>query len=556
MYLPVVFIFCLQFYSDTCRKYLSWFLTISSISFRVEATDYIEAECDFGNVFLIQSQIGVWNLIHGATGTYFSGDSSPSFCSEICYDRISYLTVQKISQKTFPFGLLAQTLFGELRTLRMSGLGVSEFHGIDIERTQYGGELMTLDISHNAITNIPAYAFSNTFNINEIDLSFNEISEIDDWAFFGDDRQIGGNLNMLKVIRLNNNNLTFIDPEWFSRVPNLITLTLNDNFITEIDLCATFSNFFALRTLHLHKNDFSVIETPSQCLDHLESFNISNNPGRNGTEIIKVNAETIDISNTNSRGCYIGSKAVILHADHNQINYIEVHGFSSTKLKELYLNNNEIDSADFLFKLWSVEVIDLSHNALTQMKLNVFENMQNLTTLNISYNKFTTIDFASIESATSLAHLDVSNNLLSGHFNLIAEANALTTLNIANNNYTSVQQNLRKQAPNLATIDLNGNYFDCVELTSTILFMHFDHITPIVPSADSTDYTDHVKGIVCHKTTTISGTDSETFTNQVQKGINYNVEKNKIMNSIDDKLLKLESRLIGIIENVTAFKSS
>lgn len=141
-----------------------------------------------------------------------------------------------------------------------------------------------------------------------------------------------------------------------------------------------------------------------------------------------------------------------------------------------------------------MQIIDLSHNALTQMSLNVFQNMQNLTTLNISYNSFTTIDFGFIEPATSLAHLDISNNFLSGHFNLNARAKALTTLNIVNNKFTSIQQNLKNHAPNLTSIDMNGNNFDCGELTSTILFLNFDHIRTVTPMESAGK--DNVKGNV------------------------------------------------------------
>lgn len=558
-----------------CKRCLFWFWIVSFTSIRAEIPENIEAESDIGNLFLIQSQNdGVWNAFHSAEGRYFSGNddeyisSCVQFKSE-CHNRIHHLTIQKTTQTTFPFALIGQRFFGDLRSLRMPGLGVSELNGNEIVMPRYRGKssLTVLDLSHNAIKYIPAYTFSNLTIIIEIDLSFNEISSLHRDAFRRDtpdspyySQYTTGSysqghrfhLQNLKTIRLNNNNLTIIEAKWFSDIPNLETLLLNDNAITNVNLCATFGKNYALRTLHLQNNAFSAIETLDQCLSELDSFDISNNPGNIETSnLVQINAKTINISNINTQVCYVPSNAVILRAAHNRICSVVVAEPVNTNLTELYLNHNNIHSADFLILLQSVEIIDLSHNALTQLNSNVLESLQNLTTLNISFNKFATIDFAFIEPATSLAHLDISHNILSGHFNLNVQAKALATLNIANNNLTSVQQNLKKWAPNLFIIDLNGNYFDCDELTSAILFMHFDHITPIVRFDDSIGFEDNVKGIKCHQTAANSG-DGETTTQKVPKGINYNVMKNEISDSFDEKLLKLESRLIEIIANVTA----
>lgn len=213
------------------------------------------------------------------------------------------------------------------------------------------------------------------------------------------------------------------------------------------------------------------------------------------------------------------------------------------------MNHNEIASADFLTNLLSLETIDLSYNESTQTSVEFFKNMSNLKSLNIAYNKFAIIDLTFLKPTQKLSLLDISNNQLSGRFQLNVDALALATLNIANNNYTSVQQNLKKWAPSLVSIDLNGNYFDCDELSSMILFMHFDHIIPIVGNEDSIGSNDNVKGIKCHHQTATSN--SEIITKKVHNGTNYNVFRNEITNSIDEKLLKLELRLIEIIKNVT-----
>lgn len=540
------------------RGYLFWLWILSFTSVRAEIPENMEAESNIGNLFLLQSQNdGAWNAFHSASGRYFSGNQGAylSFCFQgECHAGIHHLTIQKTTQTTFPFALIGQPLFWQLRTLRMSGLGASELNWNEICKSygQQHSSLTVLDLSHNKIKYIPAYTFSNLSNIAEIDLSFNEISTMESYSFRRDpisrydSRHQESSFTNLKTIRLNNNYLTIVKAEWFSDVPNLENLSLNDNAITNINLCAQFGQD-ALQMGPLFRRAPRV-----QCFSQLESFDISNNLKNLEVGPIQVNAKMITISNVNAQVCYIPPNTVVLRAAHNRISSVVLAEPINTNLTELYLNHNNIDSVDFLFGLQSVEVIDLSHNALTQLNSDAFESLKYLSTLNISFNKFANIDFAFIKPATNLAHLDMSHNLLSGHFNLNVQANALTTLNIADNNLTSIQQNLKKWAPNLAIIDLNGNYFDCDELTSMILFMHFDHITPIVRFDASIGFKDNVKGITCHQTAAISSGDVETTTKKVQKGIDHNVMKNDISDSFDEKLLKLESRLIEIIANVTA----
>lgn len=480
------------------------------------------------------------------------------------------LTIRTYAHKRFPNRLFRSEIFSQLQHLRVNDLEISEFHASML----FGANrLKTLDLSRNALEELPAKAFVNGENLIEIDLSYNQIARMPSDVFMNENTTPKPDseylkyempssiensfepLDNLKIIRLNNNYLAFIDPNWFGHLKNLEIVSLNDNLLAEIDVFSAFQSNTALRSLHLQNNNFSNIITNVFKIE-LESFDISNNPTNNGTQQIQVNAKTISIRNTNSQKCFIPFNAVILYADHNRIDSISINEIPNTNLQELYLSHNEISSADFLTELQNLHIADLSHNILTQISATVFENSPNLTTLNLSHNKFVTIDLIFIEPAMHLAHLDISNNQLSGHFNLNVETNALASLNIANNKYTSVQQNLRKHAANLQTINLNGNDFDCDELTSTILFLNFDHITTIVPSEDTSNYANenNVKGIRCH---TISN-DNELIIARLSQDLSkrsYSTMKNDVNKSLDDKLTQLESRLIELIKNVMPSKT-
>lgn len=130
-----------------------------------------------------------------------------------------------------------------------------------------------------------------------------------------------------------------------------------------------------------------------------------------GMAVIRVNAKTINISNTNAQHCFVPHNAVILRAEHNRIDSVVVDELPNTSLREFYLKNNKINSTDFLSDVEHLEIIDLSHNQLTEVNGIVFENMPNLETLNIAYNKFATIDLAFLIATQKLTHLDISNNV-------------------------------------------------------------------------------------------------------------------------------------------------
>lgn len=544
----------------------------SNIVLLADAFEYIKVNSDFGELFLVQNKtaVGEWSALYAEKGIYFRRDSRQSICVEYgryysqhdCNKYKDFLptnmTVLQSSRKTFPDGLFQSWFFKRLQNLRMSQIGLTEIH-----RTGLMGAnaLNKFNLSHNALTEMPSKAFSSAWNLTEIDLSHNQITSMASDVFkveFDSIRQIQNipslpdASSLLQIIRLNHNNLTFIDTEWFSNLLYLTTLKLNDNFLTEINACSLFSTNSALRTLELQNNDFSSIRTTGlfggQCLNQIDTFDISNNPKNTDVGTISVNAKTINISNTNSLQCTIPQNAVVLRADHNRISSVSVE-LPNSNLQELYLNHNEIDSADFLHGLERLTVIDLSHNQLTEINGNVLDNMVDLTSLDISHNKFSVIDFAFIKPAGSLEYLDISNNLLSGHFNLNVETNALVELNIANNNFTSLQHNLRKQMPRLSYINLNNNFFNCEDLTSMLLFMHFDGITSIVQTEDDLNETNNIRGIKCQQSKYDLDAKNSTATT-------YKTMQENLINTIDEKLANLETKLIELFKNGTELKTT
>lgn len=498
--------------------------TAICFSIQVQAVDIIEAVYNYnddpGQLLLVRiDSADSWKTWDITKNTFYSGTlDSASQCYKDNYDffrKSEYilnkecnseapispkdLVIQSCSQKKFPNGLFQLDIFSRLQNLRISDLQITEFQA---ELLTGANELQTLDLSFNKLEELPSKTFLSAGKLVEINLSYNRIATMPSDVFLGETDMIDSTTSHtyqpligLKTIRLNNNNLTFIDPNWFRYLRNLETITLNDNHLAEIDLNAAFRDKFALRSVYLQNNNFSRIFTGTFAKE-LDYFDASNNPNNNDLQPIRVNAKWFYISSTNSFQCYIPAKAVIVRADHNRIKTVIVEVVPNTKLQQLHLHHNEIDSANFLSELSSLQTINLSHNELTHLDPKVFANMRSLMMLDISHNKFTAIDLSFVESKAFFTRLDISHNQLSGQFNLSVVARALTTLNIASNNYTSVLQNLRQFAPNLFNINLNDNNFKCDDLDATISSLNSDRIKTVTP-IEPTTIGDNVKGLRC-----------------------------------------------------------
>lgn len=550
-----------------------WIWLFASAALAIMRTDGLEilhADSDYGEIILVANDTdGQWSVLYGERGIYFDQQSDGRHCFiyhgncwEHKYFRPTVLKIRLSSQSQFPVGLFQPRICEKVQRFQFTNIGIREFHRSGLLGAY---ALNSLNLSHNAITELPSNAFTNAVELAEIDLSYNHIATLPSNVFkveteklstvespyytINTTQYIDAPLRFLKVIHLNHNNLTFVDQEWFSDLVNLTTLTLNDNFLAEIDGNSVFATNPGLRTLHLQNNQLSAIirlRFLDGVLNQLDSFDISNNQIAHEQQPILVEATIMNLSNTNLWRFFIPDKAVILRADHNLIG--DVPDSENTNLTELYLNHNLIQSADFLQGLEGLEVIDLSHNRLNEINANVFAKILNLTVLNLSHNWLETIDFTFLTSTPNLNSLDISKNLLSGQFNLSVNANALARMNISGNYYTSFESDLKIHAPNLITIDLNDNNFDCDDLSSLILFMNFDRITPVIRSDYPVGSRNHVRGIKCHRKQDNLNEDAPTRTSNI-------ATQDSLIKTMDDKFENLEAKLIGLIRNLTTYEN-
>lgn len=503
-------------------------------------TNIIQAESDSGSssvftsyLFIQHNDTDDWSILgvnefikmESSGAKQYMDESSTEFYNNYKYpSRLSnYLIPYKLMNlqitqnptNEFPAKIFKHQKLSDVRSLQITNCRISNFHS---EHLSGAKNLLKLNVSGNEIERLPSLAFAEATHIQIIDFSHNHL-----WSMAPD---VFKGLN-LKEIYFHNNNLTHLYAEWFKGIDNLEVLTFNNNFLTEID-----SNLF-----------FPKISFDAS----LKLFNISNNDQLNETKSIKVSANYVDISNTNSIICYIGNNVKIMYAHHNRIPSTGIlSDILNENLTELYLANNIIDSADFLKNLTRLETIDLSFNFIKNINAQTLSGLFSLKKLILSHNKIKAIDFRFIDHTPNLEYMDLSSNQLGGTFKLKSKANNLMKLYIAGNNFTSFDITIKKTAPNLKVIDLNDNSFNCSELTTIILFLHFDYISTVTKYDPAIASTSNVKGIRCYNKT-VNSKEFGISTEELLKS--YDAVKDDTAKIIDEKLDRLEAKLFEFLKN-------
>lgn len=118
-----------------------------------------------------------------------------------------------------------------------------------------------------------------------------------------------------------------------------------------------------------------------------------------------------------------------------------------------------------------LERFEIKSNGITKLlNLNLFANNQNLTFIDLSYNKLMHIDVKMFENTKKLFHLDLSNNLILQFGSVgMPKLENLWKLNLNNNNLLILNETvLVDKFPNLKHIGLGGNLFDCQKLESML----------------------------------------------------------------------------------------
>lgn len=365
-------------------------------------------------------------------------------------------------------------------------------------------ELLTVDLSKNHIGTLDEGAFSLAKQLTQLDLSMNLIESIHVNAFSG--------LEKLKTLNLDHNKLQFIPAYSLSPLTQLNTIRLSYNSIKMIPV-ELFTQNVRLQNIYLNDNAIQWIfgELTFQHLPNVNEFDMHNNPNASPGCCV-INAQSINIQNTNSKGCYVGSRTKRILANNNQITFIDSNDATTTNLEHVELANNRLQQIVNLTRFEKLIHLDLMNNTIKDIDLITFANMFRLEVLNLRNSGLSKISYGMFSNKPDLKILDIAyNGLRYVDFQMFVSLKSLKQLHLDGNSLNKIDaEEIRKVFPSLTKIGISENDWSCTNLAAII--KHLESFGIELDSIDATTNTENIKGVPC-TTNTDSSTDNEVVSN-------------------------------------------
>lgn len=355
---------------------------------------------------------------------------------------------------------------------------------LGIEKT-----LQELDFSNNEIFKIPKEALINLEKLEKLDLSYNHISNI-----YNDD--FTGLYQTLKSLNLAGNSLTHIHLDTFKDFDLLHTLDLSSNMIITIHDMAFQQESNQLRHINLANNQLMKIPFAALAnLKYLQTLNLMNNRIHaifDSLFQIKLSLDELNLNNNEIRSLLPLSFKNFNFINRtfltgNPIEIINEDAFRNTQIKELYMDNceiNVINPKSFEGLDNTLQILDLSFNNISTFPQSALKILNKLKSLNIAENRikhFPNDAFQNIKK--NLQHLDVSGkymeeisfitlssmdkmrklslNRIPGNilnkdtFKIFSHT--FEQLNLKRNGISSIENNAFHNLPGLRSLDLSFN---------------------------------------------------------------------------------------------------
>ncbi|KAG6460594.1 hypothetical protein O3G_MSEX012089 [Manduca sexta] len=400
---------------------------------------------------------------------------------------------------------IEQDFLGFITSLTIS----ADWAETSLSLLQYTTRLQKLILSSNNIEKITGKPFYFLNNLESLDLSNNQLTNVDELFQFelhpnklfklslaynrieelpGD---VFEELTSLIELDLSYNKINNINEEPFSNLTSLETLRLNNNLIKNLN--GAVNNLHILKNLYLRDNQIQNIDVQSlKIITHLETFDVSRN------QLEKINS-IVFLRHWKHLG---GKKICKIILSDNHINVLpntskeisarytrSARPYSVDVLTEVDLSNNEISDIEYnafqsLFKMIS---LDLSRNKIIDFVVNA-DDLEHVKYLNLSGNYIVRLYFESFSAMKNLQNLDLSHNYL----DYIPDQTFTNTYNLKNVNMTyneiAIIKNLHIKMfhPEGGVLDLSNNGLNQLKipfgqgLRLTILKLHSNNIS--IPS--------------------------------------------------------------------------
>ncbi|KAJ8541534.1 hypothetical protein K7X08_002350 [Anisodus acutangulus] len=377
---------------------------------------------------------------------YLSGEIPPSFenlgtleelllsdnsiSGEIPYYIGNFSSLKQLELDNNNFSGVIPPTIGRLKELNLFFAWQNQLHGSIPDELADCWKLQSLDISHNFLTgSIPKTLF-NLRNLTKLLLISNVLT--------GGIPPDIGNCTSLSRLRLGSNRLDGQIPPEIGRLPSLSFLELSENRFTG-SIPPAIGNCAQLEMVDLHGNNLQGT-IPSSFVS-LAGLNV------------------LDLSMNRISG-----------------NIPEDVG-KLTSLNKLILNGNNIDGTvpKSLGFCQDLQLLDLSSNRLAGLIPAEIGHLQGLDILfNLSRNFLTGPVPESFSNFSKLANMDISHNMLTGSLRVLSNLDNLVSLNVSYNNFSGILPNT-KFFQGLPSSVFLGNQELCTNTTACHLGGNHDH---------------------------------------------------------------------------------
>ncbi|XP_014224866.1 protein artichoke [Trichogramma pretiosum] len=317
----------------------------------------------------------------------------------------------------------------------------------------------SVNLSHNAISNIESGAFENCVNILTLDLSHNKLENISKTAFdtatYASTLQLSynyltsliqvplHNMTGLKVLNVSHNHLRSVPKGTFPKLYELHTIDLSYNNISDI-YNTIFISLFSLRTLNLSHN----------AMERIKSSTFGDLP-----TLLDLDLSYNRLTDVSSGGFAKLASCRVLSVKHNQL----------TKIFQIPISVGHIDfSENLLEEIPTTEVwpsmnsllhLDLSNNRLgDRLQHGSFQSLLTLRTLNLQSNGISKPPWEALSTLTSLQYVYLQyNNITQLNKAAFGKLPIVFELNLAYNQIQNVSERAFEGLLQLITLNLTSN---------------------------------------------------------------------------------------------------
>lgn len=378
----------------------------------------------FGDVKLYDALLSIFGIDDGEGGVKLTEESLTGYLDLNKYVNTSAVSNYRSNNNTIDLSNLGLTSIKGIQyltTVRVLKLSGNDFPAKDTNGLEYLASLTKLeqlDLSYSKISSLPSNILLNMYNIEGIDLSHNNLTNLD---FLKVDRA----LYSLSDLFVHDNDLIDISGLIYddgtgndgatiyrSTIPNVKRLTLNrkneSQYSNEVLDISPLSYANNVAVLWLANHNISDI-TPLASCKYLETLDLANN------DIYALNSNNDGLESITNLTC----------------------------MRKLVLDNNRITTIRSLRKLVNLEYLSLSDNQISNLD-KYLSRVANLVVLNLNNNQLSTFDASYFPQLTFLY---LENNQL-------ARISGLATVAPANPTENS------EGKTGLIELRLNGNIID------------------------------------------------------------------------------------------------